>query len=338
MDHDAETSIHSNQPQLRIYMTSKPIYFCVYRITNLVENKHYYGYKSSKIHPSKVIGVTYFSSLSGSEGKVFRKDQKKNPQNYKYKIVQIFNTHKEALAREIILHNKFEVGFNNNFYNKAKQTSTGFDTSGIPVMTYLDTITGDKIRLHIDDYHQNKDRFKPLAKGNVTVRDKNGNTFNVSKEDPRYISGELISALKGQITVYDEKTDTCFNVYKDDPRYITGELKHMNKIFTYAKDKDNIKIRVKKDDPRLISGILVGVKTGSKQPGANKGFIILLDQNGNNHRVSINDPRIESGELFSRMKGLLRVKNRNGDQIFIKIDDPRYISGEYIHWRRKFIN
>jgi hypothetical protein len=30
-------------------MTSKPIYFCVYRITNLVEKKHYYGYKSSSV-------------------------------------------------------------------------------------------------------------------------------------------------------------------------------------------------------------------------------------------------------------------------------------------------
>ncbi len=90
-------------------MTSKPIYFCVYRITNLVENKHYYGYKSSVIHPSKVIGVTYFSSSKGIYGKQFIADQKENPQNYKYKIVQIFDSKYEALSREIRLHTKFDM-------------------------------------------------------------------------------------------------------------------------------------------------------------------------------------------------------------------------------------
>lgn len=33
---------------------------------------------------------------------------------------------------EIILHNLFDVSRNINFYNRSKQTSTGFDTSGIP--------------------------------------------------------------------------------------------------------------------------------------------------------------------------------------------------------------
>ena len=31
---------------------------------------------------------------------------------------------------EIKLHNKFNVGVNESFYNKVKQTSTGFDTTG----------------------------------------------------------------------------------------------------------------------------------------------------------------------------------------------------------------
>lgn len=120
------TPKNSNQTQLKAYMTSKPIYFCVYRISNLVENKHYYGYKSSKIHPSKVIGITYFSSSKNESGKQFIADQKENPQNYKYKIVQIFNSKEEALSREIKLHNKFDVARNPNFYNKSNQTSTGF--------------------------------------------------------------------------------------------------------------------------------------------------------------------------------------------------------------------
>lgn len=111
-------------------MTSKPIYFCVYRITNLVEKKHYYGFKSSSIHPSKVIGVTYFSSLTKDEGKAFRKDQKENPQNYKYKIVQLFDTKEKALTREVRLHAKFDVENCNNFFNKRNQKSSRFDNTG----------------------------------------------------------------------------------------------------------------------------------------------------------------------------------------------------------------
>lgn len=111
-------------------MTSKSIYFCVYRITNLVENKHYYGYKSSKIHPSKVIGITYFSSSKGESGKDFIIDQKKNPQNYKYKIVQLFDSPEQAINREIKLHLKFNVKCHPQFYNKSNQTSSKFDTTG----------------------------------------------------------------------------------------------------------------------------------------------------------------------------------------------------------------
>lgn len=45
-------------------------------------------------------------------------------------ILARFKTRKEAIAYEIELHNKFDVANNEQFYNKAKQTSTGFDTTG----------------------------------------------------------------------------------------------------------------------------------------------------------------------------------------------------------------
>ena len=99
----------------------------VYRITNLKENKYYYGCRSSKIEPKLDLGIKYFSS---SKNKELIKDQKVNPQDYKYKIIKIFKTRREAIEHEIFLHNKFNVGINESFYNKAKQTSTGYDTFG----------------------------------------------------------------------------------------------------------------------------------------------------------------------------------------------------------------
>jgi hypothetical protein len=93
------------------------MYHYVYRITNTVLNKHYYGVRSSKCIPSKDLGKKYFST---SHNKEFMVDQKENPQNYNYKVIRIFNTRKEAVLNEIRLHNIFNVGVNESFYNKGK--------------------------------------------------------------------------------------------------------------------------------------------------------------------------------------------------------------------------
>lgn len=98
-------------------------YHYVYRITNTKLNKHYYGVRTSKIEPSKDLGVKYFSSSSDIE---FRNDQKNNPQDYKYVIVSILNSREEAAELEIILHLKFKVDVNESFYNRAKALHGGF--------------------------------------------------------------------------------------------------------------------------------------------------------------------------------------------------------------------
>jgi hypothetical protein len=109
-------------------MSNSPIYHYVYRITNTIENKHYYGKRKSNISPFLDLGRKYFSSSSDKE---FMKDQKENPQNYKYKIIWVTDDPIRATNLEIKLHDRFDVAINENFYNKAKQTSTKFDTTGI---------------------------------------------------------------------------------------------------------------------------------------------------------------------------------------------------------------
>lgn len=104
------------------------MYYYVYRITNKALKKHYYGKRTSKIPPALDLGIKYFSS---SSDKAFIKDQKDFREKYKYKIVRCCTSPFAAVALEIRLHNMFNVGLNPNFYNKAKQTSTKFDTTGI---------------------------------------------------------------------------------------------------------------------------------------------------------------------------------------------------------------
>lgn len=108
-------------------MSTSQLYHYVYRITNIVERKHYYGKRSSKILPVQDLGIRYFSSSTDIS---FIEDQKENPQNYKYKIVSIHSDAVSAISKEIKLHNKFNVNKNNSFYNRAKQTMDKFDRTG----------------------------------------------------------------------------------------------------------------------------------------------------------------------------------------------------------------
>lgn len=73
---------------------------------------------------------------------------------------------------------------------------------------------------------KNKEYWKDKVhhtKGMTTYKDKDGNTYHCKKDDPRVISGELVSITKGMIAVRD-KDGNRFQVFKDDPRVISGEL------------------------------------------------------------------------------------------------------------------
>lgn len=106
---------------------SQQKYHYVYRITNIIEKKYYYGCRSSKVEPKFDLGFKYFSSSTNKE---FIKEQKENRSIFKYKIVKIFETRKEAEIFETYLHEKFQVQIHDSFYNKAKNTLMGFSVEG----------------------------------------------------------------------------------------------------------------------------------------------------------------------------------------------------------------
>ena len=101
-------------------------HYFVYLIWNKINRKMYIGYKSTNKDPYNVIGKTYFSSSSNKE---FIKDQKDNPNNYRYKVLADFKTSEEALELEISLHEKYNVDINDRFYNLSKQRKNGFTTT-----------------------------------------------------------------------------------------------------------------------------------------------------------------------------------------------------------------
>ena len=96
----------------------------VYLIWNKTNHKKYIGTKSSNEEPKNVIGHTYFSC---SKDKDFMNEQKEHPENFRYKVLKDFKTRKEALNLECELHHRYKVDTNDDFYNRAMQTSDGFD-------------------------------------------------------------------------------------------------------------------------------------------------------------------------------------------------------------------
>ena len=152
------------------------MYHYTYRITNKKLNKHYYGARSCKCLPKEDLGIEYFSSSSDKE---FISDQKANFKDYYYKIIYIFDTKKEAISLEIKLHQRFDVGINESFYNLSKQIHSGFDTTGIPKS---------------DDW---KEKVSKANKGKVTARNTlTGLVEVISKEEFR-ANDNLISINKG---------------------------------------------------------------------------------------------------------------------------------------------
>lgn len=168
------------------------IYHYVYRITNIVKNKHYYGKRSSNIEPKLDLGIKYFSS---SRVKDFIEDQKINPNNYKYKIIKVFNNSKHAHKFESKIHIRLKVDRNPNFYNLVcAPENSNFDPKN---MIFVKDKNGNKSYVKRNDPDLKSGKLKAFNYGYTIVKDKKGNRFAVLKNDPRYISGELIHMNTG---------------------------------------------------------------------------------------------------------------------------------------------
>ncbi len=253
---------------------SKKVHHYVYQITNLITNKKYIGKRSSKIPPNNDLGKKYFSS---SYDKNFITEQKSNPSNFKYEILKEFNTANDAVAYEVHLHQLHDVGTNPEFYNQVKQTSKFFDPTG-----------------------------------KVTVRDKDGNCINVDKDDPRYLSGMLVSAIVGKVSVKD-KNGNHFLIDKNDSRYLSGELIHNCSDTVMTKDNHGNYIRVAKTDPRYLSRELVG---------STKGKVPVKDKNGKHFLIDKNDPLYLSNDLVHATSG-----RRCDDHVRLRVSEAQSGSG-----------
>ena len=191
---------------------------------------------------------------------------------------------------------------------------------------YENTIVNKEMVLRKDCYnmHTGGNGSWDFTLGKVCVKDLSGNTMMVDKDDASYLSGDLVSNMKGLVHV---TTKTGENVTITKSEYYDNKGMYFvhNNNCVIAKDKEgNIKWVTKElfDDLK---------KTG-ELVGQTKNRGVFKDNSGNIIMCEINDSRVLSGELVGATKGKCVYKYRND---FSKIvattkDDARVKSGELV--------
>jgi len=98
-------------------------YHYVYEITNIYNGMRYFGARTSKNLPRN---DTKYMGSSKSLKKAIKEE---GLSCFSKLVLAVFPTREKSLAYEVFLHKRFNVDKDPAFYNKARQTSTGFSFS-----------------------------------------------------------------------------------------------------------------------------------------------------------------------------------------------------------------
>ena len=250
------------------------LYHYLYKITNLVNNKYYYG-----IHSTGKLNDNYMGS-----GKLLHKAYDKyGKDNFKKEIISFVNNRKELVQLEKYIINENLIR-DQKCYNMVLGGGN-FLSKTIGKITVYDK-NGNTFNVDVNDPRRLSGELKPMAYGMWAVKDDHGNIYWVKKDDPRIKSGELKSTSVGMVTVYDHDNNSYW-VKKDDPRIKTGELKFKCHNLNGRKDWN----WVKKDD------ICLSIHKSELQSYLDKGWVIgnihmglkCITKNGINKRVKPED-------------------------------------------------
>ena len=183
--------------------------FYIYKITNIQNGKYYIG-----AHETTNFNDDYMGS-----GKLLKQAiDKYGIENFKKEILHICKDRKDLYFQESIYVDQkcVEDSYSYNMTlggnappKKKKGTKTKPESRIFDVMK-----NNNPAHLsHVKEKHAKT----------VIVKDLVGNILKVKLDDPRYVSGELVSINKGFILAKDENNNV-FRISTSDPRYVSGEL------------------------------------------------------------------------------------------------------------------
>lgn len=130
-------------------------------------------------------------------------------------------------------------------------------------MTMIRLPDGSLKYVTCEEFKNNSDLIS-AHKGFVTVKDKEGNTFRVNKNDPKYLTGEYEYMFKDTKNFVNKITGEVKRLKLNDELLKTGEWKGQNVGKMIYKDKNGKNYKCYKDDPRVLSGELVPNQLGNK--------------------------------------------------------------------------
>lgn len=191
----------------------KKEYNYFYKITNLINNRYYFG-----VHQTDNLEDGYM----GSGKRLKESFREYGVENFEKEILKYFDTFGEALRYESKMVTE-ELVSDIECYNLKKGGVGGWLNEN--KINVIDKKTNKYIRVDVDsDYYKNNDNYYNFYDNKVTVYDKDGNRLIVMNDDERYISGELQSIHKDKVIVKD-KDDNFFKVSINDERYTNGQFK-----------------------------------------------------------------------------------------------------------------
>jgi hypothetical protein len=189
------------------------MFHVIYKTTNLINNKIYIG-----VHSTENIDDGYL----GSGRLIGHAIKKYGPASFSREILSYHEDEISALFEEARIVDK-EFIERNDTYNIClgggkPPTPAGEDH---PLYGSKRPDASDRMRLKNPS---TLEHVKAKHRNTTTVYDPSlGRNVRLSKDDPRWLSGELKHINHGKITVKD-KDGNCFHVSKDDPRWLSGEL------------------------------------------------------------------------------------------------------------------
>jgi len=313
-------------------------YFYLYKITNKINNKFYYG-----IHCTNNLNDGYMGS-----GKLLHKAYDKyGIENFNKEIIQFCNSLEEVsnlekqIVNEDLLNNPLCYNVIKGGYYLDEETlkhigeinskqQIGKNNSQYGTKWINDGVKNLKIKENqLDLYIQNgwkigriiskefKDKMKQINSNKCWVY-KDNKSYHISVNNLQeylnngYIQGRTKDGIKtyiphpetkfswkGKVLVIDENNNKLW-VNKNDPKYLSGEYIAYSKGKIYVKDQqENIIGYVSITDPKYISGEYISVREYNGIP--NK--VICKDKNGNTYSVDKSDIRLQTGELVGINKG-----------------------------------
>ncbi len=220
---------------------AKHKYHYLYKTTNNLNGKYYYG-----IHSTSNLDDNYLGS-----GKILRYSIRKyGKENFKREILEMFDSREDLIQAEIDLITRVILEdkqcMNINFGGHA----------GKLMMVSVKDKYGNTFSVFVDDPRFLSGELVHVTKNKITAKDKYGTFYHIDKTDVRYLSGEFVGISKNKFSVKDKDGNTS-QIDKDDSKYLSGELVSTTSGKVNVKDKDGNTYKVDKTDPRYLSGELI---------------------------------------------------------------------------------